>query len=316
MTDYVGQWFKIYRELNEPTDIIFKVNEEIVLFPHEKGDGTAALFEISRLKKWNITNAAINKAKPLKKLRFIFNCLLFLYRTRPQKNIWPFEIQKISKHNHPVYETCSFTEAETESLLSKAANSKISLNAILLHSFSDILDNKIIKIGGFQIGSRKLWWIPVNMRSEFNLDTNDRRHEKNYVSNITIDTTKAMKPLDYHKLISAGLKQQQHWATWWWQLIGRFLSYKLIKFVAKKNLLDQNYIGVLSNLGIWDSPESKDNVSFIIPPLRSHPVGVSAIIWNKRLNLGISLYPSFPFTKEQLEELIKIWKTNLLRSDL
>ena len=65
MKDYVGQWFKIYRRFEEPTDILIAVEKnavkELRTFRHEDVDGAGALFQLAHEKKWTLQNLAKSK---------------------------------------------------------------------------------------------------------------------------------------------------------------------------------------------------------------------------------------------------------------
>ena len=131
--------------------------------------------------------------------------------------------------------------------------------------------------------------------------------QKNYVSNLTIDVNHLMSVEDYQKLITHHLKQQRHWATWWWQNIGRFLPAMAIEIIAKRNLQDNYYAGAFSNLGNWTCKEQNSNISFFVNPLLSHPIGAGAIIWNGQLNITLRVYPTFPIAQGELDRLIAAW---------
>lgn len=305
MKDYVGQWFEIYRRLDEPTDILFEIekngHKEIYRFPHEKTDGVAALFSLAKQLNWQIQNSY--QSKSLKKISFFkyfYNCFLFLYwtKTRTQK-IWTFDIEKT--HDSKLLGS-SFCFDEPTTLNLSLTDKKKSLNTVLFHSLNSVLAEAF----HFDV-SLKSWWMPVNMRPDLGLDTNDSQLQKNYVSNFTIDVNHLMSVEDYQKLITHHLKQQRHWATWWWQHLGKYVSESLLEKIALDNLNKNNYVGAFSNLGEWTSSEHDSVVGFYVNPLRSHPIGASAIIWNGRLKISLRFYPTFPISEQQVESILKNW---------
>lgn len=308
LTDYVGQWFKAYRELGEPFEIYFdlesKGQQKRIAIDHAKHDGIGALHKIAKNNNWKISAVGTNKPPPpIGRIKLFTNLILFFYWTRPRKSIWPFKIEKAEQDVLKVSRWV-FTEAETSEIKAIADKQKISLNSCLFHAFNLALDD----VFGLQ---DRVWWMPVNMRPDLGLETNDNTLTKNYASNFTLDFKKNFTLEDTQAEIKKCLKQQRHWATWWWQLLGRYLNFDLIKTTAAKGL-DNPYAGAFSNLGEWTCSEKKSNVSIYINTLKSHPFGVGVIVWNGQLNLTVRVYPKFPLEQAQIDILVQTWKKNLL----
>lgn len=308
--DYVGQWFEIYRRLHEPADIVFQIESEGKIenffFPHEKGDGVAALHALAEKKAWTIRTAGTaTLRRPIGFFRYFVNCILFLRWTRPAPNIWAFNLAKAGPADTTPFFTLSLTREETSVLKKKAEHYRVSLNTLLFYSIDRILQKK------FNLEKRS-WWMPVNMRPDLQLDTDNAALKKNYVSNFTLDIEPSMKLTDYHKNISSSLKNSKHWATWWWQHLGRYLPEHLIEKIIRRNSRMGRYAGAFSNLGDWVSNDEKSNVTFLVNPLLSHPFGVSVIVWNGKLNLGLRFYPTLSVDAYQLQSLIYEWKNDLV----
>ena len=311
IVDYVGQWFQAYREIGEPFEIYFDIESKgqtkRLAVDHAKHDGIGALHEISKANNWKISTVGANKPPPqIGRFKLVINLLLFFYWTRSRKNKWNFEITKVEKDFLKISRHV-FTELETTQLKEKSTRLKVSLNSYLFYHFNLTLNH-------FFTPSDRTWWMPVNMRPDLGLNTNNPELNKNYASNFTIDFDKSFNLQDTHHEIKTCLKQQRHWATWWWQLLGRYLNYDLIKATAIKGL-DNPYTGAFSNLGEWTCSEQNSNLTVYINTLKSHPVGVGAIIWNGRLNLSLRLYPSFPLQQTDLDQLMQSWKKSLFGFD-
>ena len=307
LVDYVGQWFKAYQEIGEPFEIYFdiKANGQTtrLAIDHAKHDGIGALHEIAKTHNWKISTIGSNKAPPpISRLKLFTNLILFFYWTRPRKNKWPFDIAKAKKDVLKISRVV-FTETETLQLKEKAASLNVSLNSYLFHTFNLTLNES------FGLNDRS-WWMPVNMRPDLGLDTNDSSLNKNYAANFTIDFNKNFNLHDTQNEIKKCLKQQRHWATWWWQLLGRFLNYDLIKQTAIKGL-ENPYTGAFSNLGEWTCSDKNSNLSIYINTLKSHPFGVGVIVWNECLNLTVRAYPQFPIEQSQIDNLLVSWKKHL-----
>lgn len=310
MKDYTAQWFEIYRRQIEPTDILFEIESdnknELIKIPHEKYDGVGALHLLAEKFNWQIQNHSTLKPKKISLLKYILNCLLFLYWAHPRRNnIWPFTFKK-AEAVYTIQTLHKFTHEETTALLTKAKWLKVSLNTLLFYALNQTIAKK------FDLQKKKVsWWIPVNMRPDLGLDVNDPTIKKNYVSNFPVDVNSEISLSDCQQLISKALKQQKHWATWWWQNLGRFFPESVIEVIAKRNLLDNYYAGAFSNLGNWTCKDQNSDLCFFVNPLLSHPIGAGAIIWNGRLNISLRAYPTFPIVQSELDRLIASWAKSI-----
>lgn len=306
MKDYVAQWFEIYRKHLEPTDIIFSVENnnrtELINCPHPTCDGVGALHSLAEKYNWKIENKAPNRATKIGLFRYFYNCVMFLYWAHPRrKNIWEFEFNK-STTVETLHTGFSFSAVETTALLAKAKWLKVSLNTLLFYALNKCVADK------FKLDKKRIsWWIPVNMRPDLGLDVNDATLKKNYVSNFSLDLSTDTTLSDCQKLITQSLKQQKHWATWWWQHLGKLVPESVIETIAKRNLNDNFYVGAFSNIGNWTCKDQSANVSFYVTPLKSHPIGAAAIIWNGRLNITLRIYPTFPIKQDELDQLMACW---------
>lgn len=312
MKDYVGQWFEIYRRLNEPADIVIEIeknaNIEVRRYPHEEVDGAGALFLLAEEKKWVLQNLAkSSKYNKIPIYKYFLNLLLFLYWTRPRKKTtWNFKIEK-SKDDVTLYSSARIDREGTLKL--KAKKIDVSLNTLLFHSLNSVLAEK------FNFDSTlKSWWIPVNMRPDLNLDLNELKNKRNYVSNFTVSVNHLMSLKDYQSFISKYLKQKRHLATWWWQHLGKYLPESVLEKIVTQQLKTTQYIGAFSNLGEWNSSDQESRVTFFVNPIRSHPIGASVLIWNGELSVGLQVYPTFPLTQIELDLMTKNWveKTKLI----
>ncbi len=310
MKDYTAQWFEIYRRHKEPADIQFTIENnnrtELISIPHDMLDGVAAIHSLAEKYHWKIQNLATTQVNKIGFVKYFYNCLMFLYWAHPRrKNIWPFKFVKTNSTT-TLHVDHKFSIDETTALITKAKWLKVSLNTLLFFTLNKTISEK------FKLNKDELsWWIPVNMRPDLGLDVNDASIKKNYVSNFSIDVRSNTSLSDCQSLISKSLKQQKHWATWWWQNLGRFVPESTVEFIAKRNIVENYYVGAFSNLGTWSCSEENSNLNFFVNPLLSHPIGAGAIIWNGRLNITLRAYPTFPVGQDDLEELIQNWVTKL-----
>lgn len=307
MKDYVGQWFEIYRRYSEPADIIFEIKTadqtEWIAFPHDKADGAGALFSIAEKKTWKIHSETPTNAIPrTSSWTYLKNIVLFLMWTKPRReNIWPFTVNKAT-HVETKKSAFHFSAAEVNKLKQIAKANQVSWNSLLFFC----LHQSIAEIFDFD-DKPKSWWIPVNMRRELGLDPNDDTLKKNYVSNFTIDVKRRQSLQDIHHMIAKYLKQKRHWGTWWWQHLGKFLPEAMIEKIALQNLKSNHYVGAFTNLGEWTCSADSE-LTVYVNAILSHPVGASAIIWNDRLFLGVSTYPTFQGSASQIA---KLWEEKI-----
>src|SRR3989344_5903508 len=275
MKDYVGQWFEAYRELGEPYDINFLVeqngSQKLISVSHEITDGAGALFHIATENGFTVT-PKIPKAM----------------------------------ESSIRYATLSLSASETQQLHEKARSKNISLNTLLLFCLDTIISKKF----GVHHKTRS-WWIPVSMRPDLGIAPNDPTAIRNYVSNFTLDLKNSLSPELLQKKISEALKQQRHWGTWWWQQLGRYLPHAVIRYIAYKKLFNNQHVGAFTNLGEWTSTPLPIQMTPIGNPLYSHPLCCSCIQFNKRLNLAIRVYPTFPLDQNTLNIMMQDWKQNL-----
>lgn len=309
--DYVGQWFEIYRRNNECADILFEVESENkklqINMPHEKVDGAGALFTLAEQYNWQIKNLAPPaKTHVVKKFKYFVNCIAFLVWTKNRtQNIWPFNFQKISS-DKVLIQSHTFTVAQTEVLKRTAKKFGVSLNTLLFYT----LNKELEQTYNWKQGLRA-WWMPVNMRADLGLDINNPNHKANFVSNFMLEVSPLMNLEQHQQLITKSLKSQKHWATWWWQHLGKYVPETIVEFLAIKKLHNNHYIGAFSNLGDWSCNDGSSNIKFFVPPLLSHPIGAGAIIWNGKLNISLRIYPSFKINEYELQQMMESWAQRL-----
>lgn len=312
MKDYVGLWFEAYEKLNEPAAIHFileKNNTQTeIIVPHKLMDGAGALFNLGQENGFTVTPIKKEiKINPPTKWKYFFNCIKFIYWTRSCGNkLWNFKLLKVLEPAITLQSWLTLSLSDSSLLKTKAASQRISLNTLLFHTLDAELSLK------FELENKKRsWWIPVNMRSDLGIDPGDPKTQRNYASNFTLDLFGNPTALDTQLKISESLKKQKHWATWWWQLIGRFLPFATIKLIAKNKLANNQHVGAFTNLGEWESVPKDINIVFMAHPLLSHPICASCLIFNGKINLALRIYPTFPLTQDELKKLILTWKQRL-----
>ncbi len=310
MIDYVGQWFAIYRQMGEPTDIFFETEKNgihnLYSFPHEKSDGSGALFKLAEAKNWKIYNDLPKKIfrKP-SKFRSALNVILFIFWNLPRRRQpWKFKVNK-AHETTTLFSSFGFDLKLSQRLAKK--KDSYSLNSLIFYC----LNLAVAETFDFD-SSLKSWWIPVNMRPDLGLDVNDNELQKNYVSNFTVSVNHLVQLRDYQNLITKYLKQQRHWATWHWQHIGKLVPEKILEKILFSKLSSDNYVGTFSNLGQWTSSDKETQVKMLIPPIRSHPIGASALMWNGQLNIGLRIYPTFPLSQKNLDNLMQLWVEKII----
>lgn len=302
-SECISQWFQIYRRNEEPADILFVIEtsagRELIKFPHEDADGAGALFALAAQFGWKLQTPPVS-ARKISSLKYIINCFKFFYWTRPRNNIWPFEINKCASSD-TLFTAVTLSEVQTASLREICKKNGVSINTQLFYALNRALEKT------FSVSSPRAWWMPVNMRADLGLDTNDSSLQRNYVSNFTIDAETEMTARDYQRRISNCLRQQQHWATWFWQQLGRFIPEALVEKMAMASLSGTSYAGTFSNLGEWTCSDKNSNLQIMINPIQSHPIGAGAVIWNHRLSVSLRIYKNFPLDQAGLEKLLQLW---------
>lgn len=309
--DYVGQWFEIYRRNDECADILFEIEshsqKKQINLPHEKVDGTGALFTLAEQYNWQIKNLAQpTKIHKLKKFNYFINCIAFLGWTKNRtKNIWPFQFKKANPDS-TLIQSHTLSATQTETLKATARKFGVSLNTLLFYT----LNKELEQTYNWKKGLRA-WWMPVNMRADLGMDINNPNHKANYVSNFMLEISPKMNLQQHQQLITQSLKQQKHWATWWWQHLGKYVPDKVVEFFAIQKLHNNHYVGAFSNLGEWSCSESSSIIKFFVPPLLSHPIGAGAVIWNGKLTISLRIYPSFKITPYELQQMMQSWAQRL-----
>lgn len=227
--------------------------------------------------------------------RYIFAIFEFLWLTRSRKKkLW----QKKSPLQGASVSLGSWNY--THSNLSQAEIEK-SWNAALFSALDQVVRSYL------NPQCRELrWWIPVNMRNNFSIKNNEPI-EFNFVSNFTLCSKPNMTIEKARKLIHEGLSRQRHWATWWWQQMGRWAPESWIYKIAQNGLDQVQYAGAFSNLGQWKCSAKDLQLHFIVNNLRSHPIGAGAIWWNEQINLSLNFHPSLGISPTKADEMMQAW---------
>ncbi len=333
-TDYVAQWFRVYRALGEKTDIKFKYKNKPSIessefseeentahrlrakfcnpnefqnykYSHEKGDGSCGISSMAKDLGFEAHNLRTDHfRRPPGLIKFLLLQLEFLWRTRFLKaSIW-----KTSRQNQYIDQT------EDHFALGSIVWGPIRLpnkefektwNALLFAT----LDRSIRPYLVPQADPVR-WWIPVNMRNDLGVSNSDTR-EFNFVSNFTLISSPELTVETAHKLIVESLARQRHWATWWWQNLGRWIPEHWLQKVAQIHLVNSHYAGAFSNLGRWSCSQKDLQVHFLVNTLKSHPIGAGAIWWNNQVNISLHIHPSLGFSKEETEQIMLAWIENI-----
>lgn len=310
--DPAGIWFEAFKALGEPSDILFDFRVEDAntsvkhIYPHAKGDATAAMNEIA--KQYRITLQKVGEKKkpqPITFKSYLKQIILFNYYARPRwQKLWPFEVVKSTQLQTP-YAYLALDRTEVAAVKARAEKIGISLNTLLFYTLNQAT-REYLK----PVRQDLTWIVPVNFRSDFDLPPNA---EGNLAANFTCKVS-TESPQELQKKISYLLRTKRHWGVWFWMQMSRWMPFFLVKFLTHLRLQPNYNAGVFTNLGEWHSPTEFSHFTFFANPIISHPIVASSLELNGQLTIGLRLYPSFPLTQSQLNEYLKLWKSYLFTS--
>jgi len=313
----ISKWFECYEKLGESSDIGFNIEAIESASPflhfkghvsHIRGDGSSALFELSKKMNFDLTH--VSTKTPLSRTSlttYIKQIFLFFYYARKRTvNIW---MKNHTSANQPqsLQNTAEvkFTYEEFYQLKKKLAENQLSLNAFLITT----LDQTIREY--FNIKSETAWWIPVNFRAELGIDNNDKTINGNLVSNFTLEIKENDTPHIVKQKISLALKQKRHWGVWFWQKIPHYLPEKIILKIAQHQISDNYYLGTFTNLGSWSSSSEFNKFYIYATTLKSHPIGASAIVVNDELYIALNINTSLNLSSNDISNIFEIWNLKI-----
>lgn len=307
--DPVSSWFVSFRNLGEPSDIFIDIQSkelnlnERVLYPHSQGDGFSCLHYCSRKFNFQLkTKVSKNSQSIFKSLCFsVIHFFSFFYysRKRPHK-VLPLQINKAHSTDTPCI---SFEISEGE--LKEIKNKVPSLNTHFVNSLNQTISQH------FNINKPMVWLIPVNMRSDLNLDSN-KYLERNLVSSLYLQLSPQITLSETHNLLSQALKQKQYWGTWYWQKLPLFLPQNIIDQITKDRLFNNYYVGTFTNLGQWESSQNFEKLLVYANPVLNLPIACSHLKINQNHFFGMRIYPGLELSSAEMEVLSTNWKKNIL----
>jgi hypothetical protein len=310
--DWGGLKFKIMKEQGECIDIIFikhshsqQRHKEIYLKPHDQADGSSAFAQVlNKIDKENITelNTIKTEQKPSlpKRLFYIYK---HLQRQKPVHYNW----KKYYNNQKGVSKGVSyFILNKEQSLLieKKAKEKKSNVNSLFLSALdkatSELLENK---------NQKRVWMLPVNIRTK--KFAKELKH--NYVTTLSIILENNRSDKEIYNQIKSMMKSGIIWG-------GQIVA-NAPKYIGENRLrkMSQNikspYIGLLSNMGQWDSRRPKNDEHWVMaaPVTRFCPVASILKKWNGQYSFSCQLHPTL---SQNLQETDRIMKEVLKDLDL
>ena len=156
--------------------------------------------------------------------------------------------------------------------------------------------------------SEGTWTLPVNLRPVLKREDITSNHSSAVLINVlTVDN-----PLDTHKKISSALKNKEHWGIWWIHQIGKFVGYKVMKYLSNKTAQSNFIIGSFSNLSSWDLPPHHIWVGGP-PGSKNFPISIMVMKANGHMSFSLKIHPFIMKDCTQTQKLLNKLTNEILR---
>lgn len=193
-----------------------------------------------------------------------------------------------------------FDEATTHRLLAGARKHAVPLNSLLLSTLARAsrpdLDDGPVR-----------WMMPVNMRGPVALADDTANH----AGYLQIDIANEATPSQVHEQVKLALARRDHWATWMFLNLPRYVGYAGIRRIFKLQMSrfgHRPFVGSFTNLGPWNNVGE-----WSVCPLvtKTSPVGVGVIICDGRLSLTVEAHKSVAREAGWTRALLTRWMAAL-----
>ena len=174
-----------------------------------------------------------------------------------------------------------FTENETQAILNRCREQKVTMNSYLLHCLDQSTRSEISR------PEKKITWVvPVNLRGAIRYADDTQNHvscvEVQIASN---DTTQII-----HRQIIQRLERGEHRANFLLLTLGGILSHQAkVNFLTKDRSKPAGNIGSFSNLGVWNLDKKttdEDSWIFCPPVVTGQRLGAGCVTFNGRLSIA------------------------------
>lgn len=301
--DSIDIWFKTLEEMGESSEIIIQTidsseNKQVHRFDHGKFDAISGFIQnIGKVD--NLKTSLKGRTDNTSALKYLYGFLRYIIRLpfySAKWNKYKDNWRELNNLNYP-QAVNHFTQEDTDLIKENAKKRKVSLNSFLLYNLDYCLADK------FDNNSKRVWLIPVNMRSDYN--ENSHGNEVGFVDAV-IKRNLNVNQLDDQ--IKNRIKNHEHLGGIVGVSIGVFIGEYLLKKLVRFNKYIQVRSGVFTNLGEWTSRGREDEkISGFPPVIETQPIGASALTWNGRLAIAIHAHPCLEFSDIELENILKKW---------
>jgi len=309
-TDWSGLWFKIVED-NYGEFIGMRggrrIGEREVawVFPsHAEHDGLGGFVHVLREafpdREIRVPERKSRKPSFLKRAGAFLRLLARAPRPAARWNGWHRNWSGAVAGPGREFATQVFDKTTTLRLVAKARKRCVPLNSLLLSTLArasqpDVDDGPL------------MWMMPVNMRGPVTL----ARDTANHTGYLQIEIPRGAPPSGVHERVKVALARRDHWATWTFLNLSKYVGYAGIQRIYKFQMArfeDRPFVGSFSNLGAWDGVGE-----WSVCPLvaKTCPVGVGAIICDGRLSLTVEAHPSIARETGWTKALMDRWIARL-----
>jgi NRPS condensation-like uncharacterized protein len=174
-----------------------------------------------------------------------------------------------------------FTKDETQTIIHRCREQKITVNSHLLHCLDQSIRPEI------RSPEKKItWMIPVNLRGDIRYPDDTQNH----VSCVEVKIAADDSTQTIHQQILQRLERGEHRANFLLLTIGGILSHQAkVNFLTKDRKNPDGNIGSFSNLGAWnldDQKHSEDGWIFCPPIVTGQRLGAGCVTFNGRLGIA------------------------------
>ncbi len=285
-SERVGLWFKAMRNRGDSDEVIMSRWQGTALHSHRywhaETDGVGALYRfLAEQGARDIRLRGLGSSQKIPYHRRARHFLRAFRRTTAANVTWPLRAQP---REEGLFFPLHFSVEETRRLKDLARRAGVNLRVYLLSVLDPIFRNWLRPVP-----PQAAWLIPVTLRTPAQLA--DYANRASYL----LLPVRAQAPAreigaDFDREIKSGA----YWGTYWLlDLISR-LGPGAVQRVSDRNARRGSFMGTFSDLGDWTfqhpDPEVRDQRWASAPPASTpYPIGVSKLILNGKLSLGIRI---------------------------
>lgn len=307
-TDLIGRYFQIFdAAMGEFTEMEFITTTddgrvESHRFHHAQCDAQGGLLKLSRLRvEGELTLPRQRSEKRPGFLRQLILMTSYLKRMKiSSKPTLKHSSSKVHENNSKAH--TSLTILETSQIQAFVKSLGISTTAYLTWSL-----HKAIGVASGKVDHSCQWSIPVNLRGPLILKT----PEANYAVPLFLAIDSSTPATAIHESIRSQLDEGMHWGAYRMLAILGRLPTNLYAWMIRRDELSMRdegrWFAILSNVGSIKGCTRVLSRAAIAPTDPTTPITGTALSWNDRMTLGLSVHSSFHGHGLQAAKLLSAW---------